>query len=476
MGCSSSKAFTADSGTEAEYKAMFEEKKVLGEGEFGVVKLVVKKNDPASEPYAVKALNKGFVFKDNTLYTPMKPEVLTMEIDILRVLGGKHFNLTLDSVYESSSKVYVVTEVCAGGEMLEYTSKTMAEGLRTEDVSRIAYQLLSALNHCESHNILHRDLKPENIMFKSSAKTAELRLIDFGCATMDEEKGEEHVTFAGTPFYISPEMFQKKYTTKTDIFSVGVVLYVLVAGYPAGCLQEAFNLLHKAKRDLKTLPGMPEDMPDTYYEMLDKMLTYRWKGRKSAAEMLDDEFVVFHKALGDKSPKRRSMMRTQSIVLAGTGEKAAAAFGFTKFHRALTTILAAIMVREDIVALVSKAEAHVAADDTLDSKLGVIKIKDLKSILEDMGNKECVVAIEKQKNADKYDNYSYEYTVLKHFTESQDSAYSGEADAKNALSSSVKFLPKKLQASTRDLSSSESWNRSKRNNMAKSKSVFIRGI
>ena len=177
--------------------------------------------------------------------------------------------------------------------------------------------------------------KPENVLFKANTKTAELRLIDFGCASMDEEKGQEHATFAGTPFYISPEMFQKKYTTKTDVFSVGVVLYVLVAGYPADKLQAAFNLLHKAKRDLKTLPGMPEDMPDTYYDMLDKMLTYRWKGRKSAGEMLaDDEFVNFHQELeGKATPKRGKLGRTQSIVLKGTGEKAALAFGFVQFQR-----------------------------------------------------------------------------------------------------------------------------------------------
>ena len=115
MGCIGSKeAYSPESGTEADYKLVFEEKKLLGQGEFGVVKLVVKKNAPHSEPYAVKVLCKGFVFKDNVLYTPMKPEHLKMEIDILQALDGKEFNLVLDSVYESSSKIYLVTEVCNG--------------------------------------------------------------------------------------------------------------------------------------------------------------------------------------------------------------------------------------------------------------------------------------------------------------------------------------------------------------------------
>ncbi|KAL7548484.1 hypothetical protein ACHAWF_011766 [Thalassiosira exigua] len=470
MGCSSSKVqqYAAESGTEADYKATFEEQKKLGEGEFGVVKLVVKKSDPDAEPYAVKILNKGVVFKDNTLYLPMKPETLKMEIHILRKLNGKYFNLVLDSTYESSSKVYIVSEICSGGEMLEYTSKNKAEGLRTEDVSRIAYQLLSAVDHCDRHNILHRDIKPENIMFKGSGGEAELRLIDFGCATMDEEKGKEHVTFAGTAFYISPEMFQKKYTTKTDVFSVGVVLYVLVAGYPAACLQAAFNLLQKANRDLKTLPGMPEDMPDTYYDMLDKLLVYRWKGRKSASEMLDDEFVKFHQALEESTMERRPFLRTQSTLLSGTGEKAAAAFDFTKFQRAVTTILATMMDRDDIHSVVSFASAY----EMPVNKLGVIQVNNLKSILKDMGKLDCVAAIDKQKNAKLYGSYSYDYTVLNHFVEKIEAKFTSDADASTRSLKSAMILKSMKAFDVPDmLSASEA---APRRRVRKAHSVAIR--
>jgi len=293
--------------------------------------------------------------------------------------------------------------------MLEYTSKVMAEGLRTEDVSRIAHQLLSAVDHCDRHNVIHRDIKPENIMFKDCTKTAELRLIDFGCAALDsdEDRGKEHNTYAGTAFYNSPEMFQKRYTSKTDVFSAGVVLYVLVAGYPAERLQGAFNLLQRAERDLKILPGMPEDMPETYYAMLNDMLTYRWKGRKSAGEMLGDEFVAFH---------QDTEKRPRSLVLLGTGEKAAASVGFVKFQWSLTTILASMLERGDIASLVSYAESKVSADDKTDSRLEVIEVIDVKSILETMGKSDCVAAIEEQKKERVYDNCSYEYTLLKPYT------------------------------------------------------------
>ncbi|KAL7426966.1 hypothetical protein ACHAXM_000653 [Skeletonema potamos] len=216
-------------------------------------------------------------------------------------------------------------------------------------------------------------------MFKSNSKDAELRLIDFGCATMDSTKGVTHKTFSGTPFYISPEVFQKEYTTKTDVFSVGVVLYVLVAGYPAAELQAAFNLLHKSKRDLTTLPGMPTDMPETYFDMLNKLLTYRYKARKSAGEMLEeDDFVLFHQEQGDTTTKMNK----------GTGERAALAFGFTKLTRALTTILATMLNHGDIKALLANVDENLTKDVSLDAKLGVIKVDDLIKILDSMGKKD----------------------------------------------------------------------------------------
>ena len=80
-------------------------------------------------------------------------------------------------------------------------------------------------------------------MFVSPEPGAELRLIDYGSGTNKVVEGM-HTTFAGTPFYNSPEMFQKTYTSKTDVFSCGVLFYVLVAGYPSESLQKAFNILN----------------------------------------------------------------------------------------------------------------------------------------------------------------------------------------------------------------------------------------
>ena len=171
MGCASSKTgITTTLGNDGDDKAYHErylEDRILGQGEFGQVKLVhdmALRHDPDADPLACKVLKKGFTFKDNTLYAPLKPEVLQRECRILQTLAGKRYNLKLEGLYESGSTVFVVTEYCAGGEMMEYVTNAYPDSIRTEDASRIAYQLLSAVDHCAKHGVIHRDIKPENIM------------------------------------------------------------------------------------------------------------------------------------------------------------------------------------------------------------------------------------------------------------------------------------------------------------------------
>jgi serine/threonine protein kinase len=135
--------------------------------------------------------------------------------------------------------LFVVTEYYAGGELINYVSG-LDEDIRSEDISRIAFQLFSAIDHCHAHGVIHRDIKPESVMLETTEPGASLRLIDFGSGTVDKTENRVenaldndnliyHTTFAGSAFYMSPEMFKKEYTALTDVFSVGVVLYVVVA-------------------------------------------------------------------------------------------------------------------------------------------------------------------------------------------------------------------------------------------------------
>jgi serine/threonine protein kinase len=175
-------------GGEIDYHERFLEDHVIGEGEFGQVKLVIDvkeellddqgahhdNNNSSSNgngkakaavtspvPKACKILRKGMTFKDNTIYSPIKPEILRGEVEMLRTLAGQSYCLSLVAVYESRKTIYIVTEYCGGGAMMEYVA-AQKDDLHTEDVSRIAFQLFSAVHHCFAHGIMHRDIKPEN--------------------------------------------------------------------------------------------------------------------------------------------------------------------------------------------------------------------------------------------------------------------------------------------------------------------------
>ena len=349
-------------GNEEDYQHRYLEERVLGEGEFGVVKLIhdmqLKKQQLQQQqqqqqieeptPFACKILQKGVVFKDNVLYTPLKPEVLQGEVQMLRTLAGKNYCLQLLAVYESTKRLYVITECCMGGTMTQYVAASSGTSFTTQDVSRIAYQLLLAVNHCAKYQILHRDIKPDNIMFTHSRPGADIRLIDFGSGCMDSttntsstvnsnttdgiapsstssNKKEEceynnglrvHATFAGSAFYISPELYNRSYTAMTDIWSVGVTLYVLVAGYPADALQKTFNILQSDKRDLHTLPNIPSNdiLPESFFTLLNGCLTYWYDRRPNAKQLLKYEFVQLHQ----QQPQKPQQDVNDAITAAAT--------------------------------------------------------------------------------------------------------------------------------------------------------------
>ena len=338
-------------GTEEEYWARYHEipdatKKnkptVLGEGAFGAVRLVRDAesnkangddNNDESNLYTVKVLCKGYsINDDNTVFHPPKAGVLETEVEILRRLQGQEYNLKLLGVYEGRRYLYLVTELCLGGDLHDFRSaclrhyskenKGVAASLATtallpaDIVREVTIRILKAVGHCHKHGVIHRDLKPANAMFLQKFDPASdenpmelvegLRLIDFGSGCADDppsnigaddiSEAKWHTTMAGSAFYNSPEMFARKYTYKTDIWSTGVTIYTFAAGFPEGDrLQSVVDVMHKApskgRRDLKEgmMPPHCEDsLPESFWEMLDKyLLVYRHKNRPSAENVVE---------------------------------------------------------------------------------------------------------------------------------------------------------------------------------------------
>lgn len=235
-----------------------------------------------------------------------------------------------------------------------------------------------------------------------------------------------HTTFAGSAFYISPEMFRKHYTVMTDVWSVGVTLYVLVAGYPADALQEAFNKLQNNNRtieSLKSLPNIPENMPDTYFEMLHACLTYKHRTRKSAGDILEHcEFVKFHKEHADEEEAELaklantnnddnvgislnqvftdavSMKKTKSMLIEGSVTRHTAMLKYGQFERSVTSLLASVLVKYELKALLNKIDQVMDSNHTNNEnqtnmkgqemtsrkRLQIIKIAELRVILKEL--------------------------------------------------------------------------------------------
>ena len=187
--------------------------RVLGEGHFGKVRRAVRKSDQMR--VAVKSVLKKSI---------QKPELLRQEVEALRTL--KHPNVVaLLDIYEDPTHVHIVMELCTGGELF---GRIVREGALSETIAAdILHQILSACQHFHAKKIVHRDLKPENILFVSE-KSWTLKICDFGLSRFYDEGNNMMNTRLGTAFYLAPEVLRKKYSSKCDIWSVGIILYIML--------------------------------------------------------------------------------------------------------------------------------------------------------------------------------------------------------------------------------------------------------
>jgi len=465
MGCANSKPATLSTitGDGADFLERYTLDRKIGEGEYGVVKIVRENKQSSSsntngtqqKELACKILKKGRVFKDNVLYAPLSPEMLRSECDILSRLSGKHHNLKLHGLYESPSNIYIVTEYCSGGEMMQYVDNWYGEsGLRIEDLRRIGFQLVDAVGHCARSGVIHRDIKPENIMFVEGRRGSQLRLIDFGSGTIDSDTNtngiitveqadgrhlQKHATFAGSAFYISPEMFQKDYTCKTDVWSMGVTLYVLVAGYPVDALQKAFNALQNTKstdrrEELRTLPNMPPDMPDSFFELLEQCLTKHTR-RSNAVDVLRCTFLDFPADMVQDADGNE-----QSALIEGTKDRHAYFLQYEKYERAVTTLLASMLRKAQLQQLLTGIDAfidtyhidHQMGEESAkttpadyeahanNKRLQIITIQELRTILSQLNMYEVISTMENIPSDVCYKQFAYHIALLRQFVTYQD--------------------------------------------------------
>ena len=208
----------------------------LGKGSYGKVVLGTMKQVKVKR--AVKIIDKSKV---------SNVDRLRFEVEIMKKLDHPNI-LRLYDYFEDADFVYLVLELCTGGELFD---RIVEKNYYKEPEAKIIFkQMMKAIYHCHINGVCHRDLKPENFMMISKKDQYTIKLIDFGLSrqfegnVLTERKVEDNVkpmrrqtratlkTKAGTPFYIAPEVLTGNYTEKCDVWSAGVILYILCCGYP----------------------------------------------------------------------------------------------------------------------------------------------------------------------------------------------------------------------------------------------------
>ncbi|XP_023819544.1 calcium/calmodulin-dependent protein kinase type II subunit gamma isoform X19 [Oryzias latipes] len=269
----------------------------LGKGAFSVVRRCVKKS--TSQEYAAKIINtKKLSARDH--------QKLEREARICRLL--KHPNIVRlhDSISEEGFH-YLVFDLVTGGELFE--DIVAREYYSEADASHCISQILESISHIHQHDIVHRDLKPENLLLASKMKGAAVKLADFGLAIEVQGDQQAWFGFAGTPGYLSPEVLRKDpYGKPVDIWACGVILYILLVGYPPFWDEDQHKLYQQIKAGAYDFPSPEWDtVTPEAKNLINQMLTINPAKRITADQALKHPWVCQRSTVA-------SMMHRQETV------------------------------------------------------------------------------------------------------------------------------------------------------------------
>ncbi|KAL0984095.1 hypothetical protein UPYG_G00137010 [Umbra pygmaea] len=253
----------------------------LGKGAFSVVRRCVKKS--SGQEFAAKIINtKKLSARDH--------QKLEREARICRLL--KHPNIVRlhDSISEEGFH-YLVFDLVTGGELFE--DIVAREYYSEADASQCINQILESVQHIHQHDIVHRDLKPENLLLASKMKGAAVKLADFGLAIEVQGDQQAWFGFAGTPGYLSPEVLRKDpYGKPVDIWACGVILYILLVGYPPFWDEDQHKLYQQIKAGAYDFPSPEWDtVTPEAKNLINQMLTINPTKRITADQALKHPWI-----------------------------------------------------------------------------------------------------------------------------------------------------------------------------------------
>lgn len=248
--------------------------KTLGTGSFATVKLATHKADKSK--WAVKIINRKNMEQEDA-------DALQTEVEILQKVSHKNI-IELKEVFDEKDHFYMVQELCAGGELFDriVEKEKYSEGEAAKAVLKVA----SALAYCHAQDIVHRDLKPENLLLTSAEDDAEIKIADFGLAKLLNTDSLMQ-TACGTPGYVAPEILEvRAYDNKVDTWSLGVITYILLCGFPPFYDDNNAKLFETIKAGAFDFPSPYwDDISQNAKDAINMMLTVNPEERVSCEDL-----------------------------------------------------------------------------------------------------------------------------------------------------------------------------------------------
>lgn len=255
--------------------------KELGRGQFGVTYLCTENS--SGRKYACKSISKRKLVSKND------KEDIKREIQIMQHLSGQPNIVEFKGSYEDKQSVHVCMELCAGGELFD---RIIAKGHYSERAaSSICRSIVSVVHICHFMGVMHRDLKPENFLLSSKDENALLKATDFGLSVFIEE-GKVYRDIVGSAYYVAPEVLQRRYGKEIDIWSAGVILYILLSGVPpfwAESEKGIFDAILEGEIDFDSAPW--PSISHSAKDLVRRMLTQDPKKRITSAQVLEHPWI-----------------------------------------------------------------------------------------------------------------------------------------------------------------------------------------
>eukprot|EP00249_Psilotum_nudum_P024859 c29309_g1_i4 orf=644-2545(-) len=285
--------------------------KELGSGQFGVIRQCTDKQ--TGESFACKSIAKA------RLTSRQDVEDVRNEIEIMSHLSGHSNIVQLIDVFEDTAYVHIVMELCLGGELFDRI--VQRKSYPESEAALLIKSLVEVVKHCHDRGVIHRDLKPENILLATTSPSSPIKLADFGLA-LRFAPGKKFSGMAGSAYYIAPEILNGNYSEEVDMWSVGVILYILLSGVPpfwGETEQRIFEAINEARIDFLCDPWWR--ISDAAKDLIRGLLCVDAATRLKPDQVLMHPWIVRHTSQPAHS-QGNGMMGSQSLEARTRASKA----------------------------------------------------------------------------------------------------------------------------------------------------------